>query len=93
MRGESMTVAFQGLGEGAVSTSYRVRFSDDGRTLYFADQTPVRTTIELRSLELGETIESLRIRNDAGVTLENSVIHVRYKKLPGAPRSTDAVAP
>lgn len=83
-RGESLPVEFRGAGEQSVSTNYRVHWSDDGSTLFFAEDSIHRTIIDVRSPELGETIESLRIRNDEGMTLEGSAIHLRYKDLPGA---------
>lgn len=85
VRGEAKDVEFRGLGPQTVATTYRVRLSDDGNTVHFADGTSYRTVFVNTDWEKGERIESARIRNDVGVVLDGCSIYLKHKMLPGAP--------
>lgn len=86
VKGETKRVDFRGRGVQTIATSYEVRLSDDGNTLYFDDSSLQRAVLVNHDWEHGERYQPAGTINDVSVELSGMTFFVKLKGLPGAPQ-------
>lgn len=85
VKGETKSVHFRGRGVQTIATSYDVRLSDDGNTLFFDDSSRQRAVLVNHDWEHGESYRPAGTMNDVSVALSGMTFFVKLKGLPGAP--------
>lgn len=86
IRGETKKVPFRGRGMQTIATEYVVRFSEDGNTVYFDDESQKRAVFVNHNWEHGETYQPAGTLNDVNVGLSGMTFFVRLKSLKGSPQ-------
>ena len=85
VKGEKKSVNFRGRGAQTIATSYDVRLSDDGNTIYFDEDSRHRVVMVNTDWERGQSYRPAGTVNDVNVALSGMSFFVKFKNLPGAP--------